>query len=146
MISLRPFEPRDAADTIAVWRRAVDATHDFLTVEDRAAIDAEVCDFLPQAPLILAIDGNDRPVGFMLVMDGHMEALFIDPAWRGQGVGRTLVEAALKDNPGMTTDVNEQNGQAAHFYARMGFAQTGRSERDGQGRPYPLLHLRHRSG
>jgi putative acetyltransferase len=43
----------------------------------------------------------------------------------------------------MTTDVNEQNGQAVGFYKRMGFTATGRSPLDGQGRPYPLLHLKH---
>ncbi|MEQ9247207.1 MAG: GNAT family N-acetyltransferase, partial [Nitratireductor sp.] len=27
------------------------------------------------------------------------------------------------------------------FYRKMGFAVTGRSPRDGDGRPYPLLHM-----
>jgi hypothetical protein len=39
-------------------------------------------------------------------------------------------------------DVNEQNGQAVGFYLRMGFATEGRSELDGMGKPYPLLHMR----
>jgi hypothetical protein len=38
-------------------------------------------------------------------------------------------------------DVNEQNGQAAGFYARMGFRQAGRSACDAFGHPYPILHL-----
>ena len=42
----------------------------------------------------------------------------------------------------ITTSVNEQNGQAVGFYERMGFVPVGRSERDDQGRPYPLIHLR----
>jgi putative acetyltransferase len=41
----------------------------------------------------------------------------------------------------MTTDVNEQNAQAVGFYEHMGFTRTGRSPLDGQGRPYPLIHL-----
>ena len=44
----------------------------------------------------------------------------------------------------MTTDVNEQNERAVGFYERMGFVRTGHSPRDGQGRPYPLIHLAHR--
>jgi len=38
--------------------------------------------------------------------------------------------------------VNEQNLQGVGFYLHMGFVETGRSETDDQGRPYPLLHLR----
>lgn len=143
MIRLRTSEPRDGARVIEIWRDAVDATHDFLAANDRQAIEAEVRAFLPAAPLWLAVDENDRAVGFMLLDNGHMEALFIDPAHRGSGVGRSLVAHALRLHPVLTTDVNEQNGQAIGFYERLGFRRAGRSELDGQGRAYPLIHLRH---
>ncbi|SPU55612.1 Uncharacterized N-acetyltransferase YjaB [Brevundimonas vesicularis] len=42
----------------------------------------------------------------------------------------------------LTVDVNEQNIQALGFYERLGFKVTSRSAVEGQGRPYPLLHLR----
>ena len=100
--------------------------------------------FLPGAPLRLAVDDEDRAIGFMLLDGEQMEALFIDPAWRGRGVGRALVEHGLVLSPTMTTDVKEQNAQAVGFYLRLGFEQTGRSETDSQGRPYPLIHLRFR--
>ncbi len=79
----------------------------------------------------------------MLIDDGHMEALFVDPEVRGQGVGAALVRHGLSRQPNMTTDVNEQNGQAVGFYEWMGFRRIGRSLLDGQGRPYPLIHLRY---
>jgi putative acetyltransferase len=141
VVTLRDSGPADAAAVVDIWRRAVDATHDFLLPEDRQAIEAEVAVFLPQAPLRLAIDDTGRPVGFMLLDGNHMEALFIDPDARGKGVGRALVEDALAQQAGLTTDVNEQNRQAIGFYERMGFVRTGRSPTDGQGRPYPLIHL-----
>ncbi|WP_312685565.1 acetyltransferase [Brevundimonas nasdae] len=143
MVDIRPSTPADAARVVEIWNRAVDATHDFLTPQDRAAIGAEVEGFLPAAPLVLAVDADDRPLGFMLVDGAHMEALFIDPHSRGQGVGRALVAYALASQPELTIDVNEQNAQAVGFYERMGFVATGRSDLDGQGRPYPLIHLRH---
>ncbi|TWB34743.1 putative acetyltransferase [Nitrospirillum viridazoti] len=141
-ITIRPSEARDGVRVLGIWRRAVDATHDFLTPADRAAIDAEVADFLPTAPLWLAVDAADRPIGFMLLNGAHMEALFVDPSHRGTGVGRRLVAHALTLHPVLTTDVNEQNGQAVGFYERLGFHPTGRSALDGQGRSYPLIHLR----
>lgn len=141
--TLRISTPADGPANIDVWRRSVDATHDFLTAEDRAAIDAEVVQFLPLAPLDVAVDHNGRVLGFMLLADGHMEALFIDPDVRGMGIGRLLVQEALRRYPNLSTDVNEQNHQAVGFYERMGFRRCGRSERDAQGRAYPLIHLRH---
>jgi putative acetyltransferase len=142
MIKLRPSRPEDGDRVVAIWRAAVDATHDFLTPEDRAAIDLEVQGFLPAAPLMLAVDDRDRPLGFMLIDNGHMEALFIDPAHRGAGIGAIMIDYALAVHPALTTDVNEQNAQAVGFYEHMGFTRTGRSDLDSQGRPYPLIHLR----
>lgn len=143
MLTIRKSTSADAARVIEIWRDAVDATHDFLTREDRIAIEEEVRSFLHAAPLWLAVDRSDRPLGFMLLDGSSMEALFIDPAHRGRGVGRLLIEHALTLLPTLTTDVNEQNAQAIGFYERMGFVRTGRSDCDGQGRAYPLIHLRH---
>jgi putative acetyltransferase len=148
MTAIRKSTPADGARVLEIWRRAMDATHDFLTAEDRRDIDAEVAAFLPGAPLDLAVDENDRPVGFMLLVaghsdDGHLEALFVDPDFRGSGIGRALVEEAVRRCPDLSTDVNEQNLQAAGFYQRLGFERCGRSAIDGQGRPYPLIHLRY---
>ena len=142
MIKLRPSRPEDGDRVVQIWAAAVDATHDFLTPQDRAAIGREVAAFLPSAPLTLAVDDRDRAIGFMLIDNGHMEALFIDPEHRGAGVGAILIDYALAVHPLLTTDVNAQNAQAVGFYEHMGFERTGWSATDGQGRPYPLIHLR----
>ncbi len=82
----------------------------------------------------------------MFVESGHMQALFVDPACRGAGVGAALVRHGLTLHPHMTTDVNEQNSQAMGFYEKMGFKRTGRLPVDDQGRPYPLIHLEYQDG
>lgn len=143
MTTLRPSRATDGDALVDLWRRAVDATHDFLSTDDRQAIDAEVAGFLPQAPMVVAVGDQDRPQGFMLIDGSHMEALFIDPDLRGTGIGRRLLQHALDLHPQLTTDVNAQNAQAVGFYRRMGFTETGLSPVDSQGRPYPLIHLRH---
>lgn len=143
MITIRSSRPGEGKRAVEIWRGAVDATHDFLSQQDRLAIDEMACGFLPQAPLWFAVDANDYPLAFMLVDNEHMEALFVDPACRGTGIGAALVRHGLALHPKMTTDVNEQNGQAVGFYEKMGFSRTGRSPLDGQGRPYPLIHLEH---
>lgn len=141
MINIRMSRPDEAAKIIEIWQRTVDATHDFLTVNDRIEIEREVVHFFSATPVWVAVNQQDQPLGFMFLHDGHLEALFIDAAARGHGVGKQLVLHALSLYPNLSVDVNEQNAQAVGFYQHMGFDVTSRSEIDSQGRPYPLLHL-----
>lgn len=142
MIRIRAARPEEGARAVDIWRAAVDATHHFLSREDRIAIDVEVCGFLPQLPLILAVDELDRAIAFMAVSGTSMDALFVHPAHHRKGVGRALVHHALGPQPFLTTEVNEQNEQAMRFYEGLGFVRTGRLEHDEQGRPYPLILMR----
>ncbi len=141
MTNIRTSRPQDGQPVVEIWRKAVDATHDFLLPEDRVSLEALIRGFFPSAPLLLAVDQADQPLAFMLIVERHMEALFVDPRYRGQGIGALLVRYGLELHPDLTTDVNEQNVQALGFYERLGFTRVGRSELDGQGRPYPFIHL-----
>ncbi|HHT0549059.1 TPA: acetyltransferase [Klebsiella michiganensis] len=143
VISIRRSRHDEGKKLIAIWRRSVDATHDFLSKEYRAELEDLVSAFLPEAPLWVAVTEKDEPVAFMLLTGEHMDALFVDPTVRGCGVGKLLIEHALTLAPKLTTNVNEQNEQAVEFYKKMGFKVTGRSETDDLGKPYPLLNLVH---
>ncbi len=135
----------DAPRALEIWRDAVEATHGFLTPDDRREIDGIVADFVREAELWIVDDGG-RPVGF-LVMDGEMiDALFVDPAVHGRGFGTALLRHALALSPNATVDASEQATNAVPFYEARGFIRTGRSETDPQGRPYPLIHFRYAGG
>ena len=142
MLNIRMSQPSEASEIIRIWKSSVDATHDFLTVNDREAIEKEVVGFFSATPVWVATDREDHPLGFMFLHEGHLEALFVDASARGLGVGKQLVSHALALHPDLSVDVNEQNQQAVGFYQHMGFQITGRSPLDSQGRAYPLLHLR----
>ena len=142
MITIRPSRPDDAPVLFAVWLAAVRSTHDFLSEEDIGFYADLVRDqYLPAAALLVAVDGDDRPVGFLGMTGRKIDTLFVDPAWHGRGIGRALVVRALEDGPELTVDVNEQNRSARAFYRRLGFREVGRSALDDSGRPFPLLHL-----
>ena len=141
---IRPGIATDVPRAFEIWRAAVDVTHGFLTATDRAEIDRMVAEeFLPAAALWLVEDAKGTVQGF-LVMDGSMiDALFVDPAVHGRGYGTALLTHALALAPGATVDASEQATNALPFYEARSFVRTGRSEHDPQGRPYPLVHLRH---
>jgi putative acetyltransferase len=137
---IRRSRADDAARLHAIWRAAVEATHEFLTADDLEAISREVEDYVAGAPLWVAED-DGTPVGFMGVTEATIGSLFVDPACHGRGVGRALVNHAGASGAALLVGVNEGNASGRGFYERLGFRQVGRSDRDDAGRPYPLLHL-----
>ncbi|EPR89013.1 putative acetyltransferase YjaB [Acinetobacter haemolyticus CIP 64.3 = MTCC 9819] len=72
--------PDEGDQVVAIWKSSVDATHDFLTPNDRIEIEKEVVGFFSETPVWVAVNVDDQALGFMFLHDGHMEALFIDAA------------------------------------------------------------------
>ncbi|MFV3334864.1 acetyltransferase [Pseudomonas sp. NY15437] len=136
---------RIAADNprlLDIWLGAVRATHHFLQASDIDDLLPQVRDlYLPAVAVWVAVDAEDRPLGFIGLNECHVEMLFIDPECRGRGLGRALLDFARELRGTLSVDVNEQNPQAVGFYRHYGFVQTGRSPTDGEGRPFPLLHM-----
>ncbi|ARU87799.1 acetyltransferase [Pseudomonas sp. M30-35] len=125
-----------------IWLRSVRATHHFLQQSDIDGLLPQLRDiYLPAVELWVAVDAEDCPLGFIGLNESHVEMLFIEPDLRGKGIGRTLLDHIRSSRNEMSVDVNEQNPQALGFYLHYGFVQTGRSPLDGEGRPFPLLHL-----
>ncbi|MCG7285002.1 GNAT family N-acetyltransferase [Cellulomonas sp. ACRRI] len=141
---LRPAGPADLAALVVVWRRAVVATHDFLAPGDVDRYEGVVRAGLPTLTVTLA-ERQGRVLGFVAVAGSRVEMLFVDPDVHGSGVGSALLRHVTAGRPVVDLDVNEQNPGARAFYARRGFVEVGRSPLDGDGRPYPLLHLRRRA-
>lgn len=123
-----------------LWERSVRATHDFLKEENIQYFRPLILNnYLDAVELSCIRDEQDTILAFMGVLDGKIEMLFVDPDHRGSGLGKALVLHAL-NNLGITkVDVNEANEQAIGFYKKMGFVQTGYSELDGSGKPFPLI-------
>ena len=138
---IRPVAgPEEYPRLVAIWRGAVDATHDFLAEADRDEIESHLAsDYFPHVDLYVAEQGH--PVGFAGVSGESLEMLFVDARRRGEGIGTGLLSFVVAECGARTVDVNEQNAQAVAFYRRHGFTVAGRSELDDRGRPYPILHM-----
>lgn len=70
-----------------------------------------------------------------------LEMLFVDNQYRGKGIGKELVTYAIQRLGINKVDVNEQNIQAVGFYQHIGFNITGKDDRSGEGKAYPILHI-----
>lgn len=130
-----------------LWRRSVAATHGFVSRGDLDFIERALipCYFPAMQHIWMATD-DDGPLGFVGSRERSIEMLFLDPAVFRRGIGTALLQHACAclpppDDAPVRLDVNEANEPALRFYLAQGFAVIGRSPLDGDGRPYPLLHL-----
>ena len=126
-----------------VWESSVKATHLFLSVDE---INNNK-QYVPQAIkdvsiLVIAENKNGNPVGFMGVDDKRLEMLFVLDKYRGQGIGKQLLQYGIENYSINELTVNEQNPRAKGFYEHMGFEVYKRTELDEQGNPYPLLYMK----
>ncbi|MBD2042865.1 GNAT family N-acetyltransferase [Microcoleus sp. FACHB-672] len=140
--SISPVNQEDFPRIVKVWEASVRETHRFLSEADIQFFKPLISNELPHiADLVCVRDEADQVAGFVGVAEGKVEMLFIHPIWRRQGIGRQLLDYAVKRLGATKVDVNEQNEEALEFYKRMGFEVEGRSELDSTGRPFPLLHM-----
>ncbi|WP_151978511.1 GNAT family N-acetyltransferase [Acinetobacter soli] len=132
----------DFSILIDIWERSVRATHNFLSEEEINYLKPLIFNEYFHHVLLHKYVQDGRIVGFIGTSSDNIEMLFIDPEFRGKGIGRVLTNFVVRELKIEKVDVNEQNLQAFRFYKKIGFKVIGRSELDGQGKPYPILHLK----
>ncbi|WP_067383181.1 GNAT family N-acetyltransferase [Streptomyces olivochromogenes] len=113
----------DAADIAEVWLRSFIAA---LPTVRRAHGDDEVRSWfsyvvVPQCETWVAI--SEGSVIGLLVLDGEeLEQLYLDPSWRGRGVGDRFMDLAKQQRPdGLGLWTFQVNEPAQRFYERHGF-------------------------
>ena len=156
-VRIREAEPEDAAEIIAYFRRIfAEPGINLLTEVDEFAPTVEmesrtIRDFARQVnSLFLVAESNGQIVGQLTLEGGrrrnvrHSAVLGITVAreWRGQGIGRRLMEQAIRwsrDGRLLTRielHVFARNVGAIHLYRALGFELEGRRRgaviRDGE--------------
>ncbi|WP_060484467.1 GNAT family N-acetyltransferase [Pseudomonas sp. NBRC 111123] len=132
----------DYGELVQLWEDSVRATHHFLPDAYILLLREQVLRRYLDAVMLICCRDRQRICGFAGVANGYVHMLFVAPDYRGKGVGRRLLRYAIEELNAECLDVNEQNPQALGFYLHEGFEVVGRSETDGLGQPYPLLHMR----
>ena len=82
---------------------------------------------------MLTVVADDEPVGFLLMTDGHIDMLFMDPVASGQGGGASLLMEAERLGA-RSLECFRDNHAARRFYERHGWRMAREYERDFAGR------------
>ena len=137
---IRKIKVTDYPRLIEIWESAVLSTHDFLKEEDFLYYKEQLPVYF-QYVILFGFEQEGILIGFMRIAEGNLEMLFIDNKYRGAGIGKKLITYAIDNLQVTKVDVNEQNIQAVGFYKHIGFNVLRRSELDGEGKEYPILHM-----
>ena len=123
----------DASAVADVWLRSFTAA---LPSVHRAHTDQQVRAWFRDTVLptheVWVATVEDSVVGMMVLHGGELSQLYLDPLWRGRGIGDRLVEVAKKRCPaGLALWTFQVNSPAQRFYERHGFVAVERT--DGRG-------------
>ncbi|MCF1592379.1 GNAT family N-acetyltransferase [Streptomyces muensis] len=128
-VVLRRAGSADALPAADVWLRSyavavpsVRCAHD----------DADVRDWftrvlVPRYETWVAVAG-DSVVGLLVLSGAELKQLYLDPAWRGRGLGDRFISLAKQQQPdGLTLWTFQVNMPARRFYERHGFVEAERT-------------------
>lgn len=139
---IEPYRDAFHDQLVSVWEKSVRATHLFLAPEDIDYFKGIVAGIDFNALPVFCLTAGDTVLGFMGVVEQKIEMLFLSPEYIGRGYGKVLMNFALENLKADQVDVNEQNQQAVQFYSRFGFATYDRTEKDSEGKDYPILKMK----
>ncbi|QKZ20332.1 GNAT family N-acetyltransferase [Streptomyces chartreusis] len=138
-VLLRRARDADARAAADVWLRSYAAA---LPTVRCAHDDTDVRDWfarvlVPQYETWVAV--TDNTVAGLLVLKGaELKQLYLEPEWRGRGLGDRFMSLAKQQQPdGLTLWTFQINGPARRFYQRHGFVEAERTDgqRNDEGEP-----------
>ena len=140
--SIEKYSDKYRNQVLDVWEKSVLATHNFLKPSDFKEIKQLVQTFNFNDFEVYCLKQNDEIAGFIGLAERKIEMLFFSPEYIGKGLGRKLADFAISELKADKVDVNEQNTNAVKFYEKLGFKTYERTEKDDQGKEYPLLRMK----
>ena len=142
---IRRYVDRDLSELLDVWYRASLISHPFLSGEFLETERRQIAErWLPIAETIVyEIDGH--VVGFLALIDIEVGAIFVDPDYQGQGIGRALMDTAQRSRSFLELNVFEDNSIGRRFYDSYGFEFVDRHVHEPTGHTELRLRLGHRA-
>ncbi|WP_030319119.1 GNAT family N-acetyltransferase [Streptomyces sp. NRRL B-3229] len=132
-VVIRRATAADASATADVYLRSFGAA---LPTVVRPRSDDEVRayirDVVVPARETWVADAEGRVVGLMVLAEGLLSQLYLDPDWRGRGIGDRFVALAKERSPqGLSLWTFQVNKPAHRFYERHGFVEAERTDGSG---------------
>ncbi|MGV6848340.1 MAG: N-acetyltransferase family protein [Marinibacterium sp.] len=142
-IKLREATQQDApaiADILSDW---IDQTDWMVRVHTRAE-DRGFGAFLIEKTQVTVAEAVTEPravCGFLSLQPPHIQALYLAPDARGQGVGKALLDRAKTGHDRLELWAFQANLGARRFYEREGFVEVERTDGAGNDEKLPDIRM-----
>ncbi len=146
-VVLRRAHPADAGAAAGVWLRSFAAA---LPDVVRPRSDDEVRDYfrhvlVPLRETWVAEAAGEGVVGVLVLEGEELDQLYLEPGWRGRGLGGRFVVLAKERSPtGLSLWTFQVNTPAHRFYERHGFIAVERTDGSGNEEREPDVRYRWR--
>ncbi|GAB3322902.1 hypothetical protein GCM10027299_18680 [Larkinella ripae] len=115
---ITPLTLADHPEVVEVWEASVRPTHHFLTEEDIQFFKPLILnEYLNAVALVGLRDEAGKLSGFLGTADHKIEMLFIHPDAMGKGLGKILIDYAIRQLKATRVDVKKPTGRPSVFTA-----------------------------
>ncbi len=133
MLGIRQYREADCERLLEVWAAASAIAHPFVSDEFHAEERNDIrYIYLPMAETWV-YETEGRAVGFIAPLGHEVGGFFVHPDYQGRGIGRALMDHAVKLRGDVFLDVFSKNSIGRNFYARYGFEQSVRHMHEATG-------------
>ena len=120
-VSIRPAVAADAAAVADVYLSSFAATYAFPLAHTDDEVRGWLAGIVAGGGTWVA-EAGPRVVAMMVLAEGWIEQLYVDPGWLGRGIGSRLMALAKERQPGgLQLYTFQVNDRARRFYERHGF-------------------------
>jgi putative acetyltransferase len=141
---IRPATVADLPGCAAIINDYIDATDWLPRVKARDEIAGFFTPELLEKRTVLVAEMDGEVGAYASVAEGWLHAIYLAPAYRGEGVGKLLLDHVKQRFPrALELTVYEPNIAARRFYEREGFAEVSGAREDTE-EGVPVLRMRWR--
>jgi len=120
-LNIRPYRDSDLDAVVCSWETATRLAHPFMTEEFLAQEKKNLPDlYLPNADTWVA-ERDGQVIGFIALMGNEVGAIFLQPKYHGQKIGKALMDKAQALHGDLEVEVFSTNVIGRQFYTQYGF-------------------------
>jgi putative acetyltransferase len=120
-MQIRQYKNSDLDAVLSSWEAATRLAHPFMTdafiTQERINI-TEI--YMPNTDTWVA-ESDGQVKGFIALMGNEVGAIFLQPEYHGQGLGKALMDKAQALHGDLEVEVFKENSIGRKFYSKYGF-------------------------